>query len=231
MNTATRTAQRPTGLWLASATALLALAAAALPLHSQAQSTSSATTSAAPDSSAAPRTAPRPEHRADRHPDGPPRAQHAKHHGPGGPGPAGLPGGRHLQMLLEHAKATPEQRTQIEAVMQKAREDLRAQHEGGRATHQQLMQALAQPTLDTRAIESLRQQALAQHDKASQRMTQALVDAAKLLTPEQRAGLSQHLASLDHAHPGDRPQRTRAERPARAVPPAPATPGAAPATR
>jgi Spy/CpxP family protein refolding chaperone len=134
-------------------------------------------------------------------------------------------------MLLEHAQATPEQRTKIQALMEQARQDMRAQHEGARTTQQQLMQALAQPTVDTRAIEGLRQQALAQHDKASQRMTQALVDAAKLLTPEQRAGLSQHLASLDPGQPGDRPQRTRAERPPRAATPAPTTPGAAPATR
>ncbi len=62
------------------------------------------------------------------------------------------------------------------------------------------MQALAQPTVDTRAIEKLRQQALAQHDKASQRMTQALLDTSRVLTTEQRAGLNQRMAMVQRHH-------------------------------
>jgi Spy/CpxP family protein refolding chaperone len=236
MNTAARTPQRPTGLLLASATALLALTAAVWPLHSQAQGTTTAAQPATSSNTTADTTpggaSPRgPQHA--RHPgDGPARPMHAKHHGPGPGGPGDLPGGRSLQVLLDHAKATPEQRTQIEALMSQARQDLRNQQDSSRSTHLQLMQALAQPTVDTRAIESLRQQSLAQHDKASQRLTQALVDAAKLLTPEQRANLSQHLASLERPARGDRAERTRAERPPRGTaPPQNAAPGTAPASR
>jgi Spy/CpxP family protein refolding chaperone len=66
---------------------------------------------------------------------------------------------------------------------------------------------LAQPTVDARAVEALRQKMLAQHDQASQRWTQALLEISRVLTPEQRQQaaerLRQRLAMV---------QRHRAER-------------------
>jgi Spy/CpxP family protein refolding chaperone len=221
MNTAARTPQRPSGLVLVSATALLALAAAVIPLQAEAApATAPATTPADASATASAASAPtgRPAPRDHQGP-GPARAMHAKHHGEPG-GPAGMLGGRPLQAMLDHAKATPEQRTQIEALMQKARQDLQSQREAGRSTHLQLMQALAAPTVDARAIEALRKQGLAQHDQASQRMTQALVDAAKLLTPEQRASVAQHLASVAERPRGEHRMPPGAGRPGHPNPPA-----------
>jgi Spy/CpxP family protein refolding chaperone len=43
-------------------------------------------------------------------------------------------------------------------------------------------------------VEALRQQQLAQHDQASKRMTQALVDAARVLTPEPRKMMADRMA-------------------------------------
>lgn len=120
------------------------------------------------------------------------------HAGPGGMrgGSAGMRGGMHgegmgmggahMGRMLEMVKATPEQRTQIKAIMDAARTDLKAQREAGRALHQQMQAAFTQPTVDARAVESLRAQISAQHDSASKRMTQAMLDASKVLTPEQR---------------------------------------------
>ena len=43
------------------------------------------------------------------------------------------------------------------------------------------------------AAESLRQQMMAQHDQASRRVTQAMLDVARVLTPEQRAKLGERM--------------------------------------
>jgi Spy/CpxP family protein refolding chaperone len=121
---------------------------------------------------------------------------HAQPMGPMHGGPGGMHGGgmgmdgAHMGHVLDAVKATPEQRTQIKAIMDGARNDLKAQQSAGRTLHQQMQAAFAQPTVDAAAVETLRQQITAQHDTASKRMTQALLDASKVLTPEQRKTLS-----------------------------------------
>jgi len=52
------------------------------------------------------------------------------------------------------------------------------------------MQIFAAPTVDAAAAESVRQQMLAQHDQASKRMLQAMLDVSNVLTPEQRAKMA-----------------------------------------
>jgi protein CpxP len=103
-------------------------------------------------------------------------------------------GARLLGRMLELAKATPEQRSQIHQIMLSARQDLRAQREAGRQLHDQQHALLTQPSVDAAAVEALRQQMLAQHDQASKRMTQALVEASRVLTPEQRKLIGEHRA-------------------------------------
>ncbi len=117
------------------------------------------------------------------------RGMHGGMHGEG----MGM-GGAHMGRVLDAVKATPEQRTQIKTIMDAARSDLKAQHETGRSLHQQMQAAFAQPTVDARAVESLRAQIAAQHDTASKRMTQAMLDASKVLTPDQRKTLADLMA-------------------------------------
>lgn len=95
--------------------------------------------------------------------------------------------------MLDAVKATPEQRAQIQKIMEGARTDLQAQRESGRALRGQLMQTMAQPNIDANAVEQLRQKMLAQHDQVSKRRMQAMVDAARVLTPEQRKQLSERM--------------------------------------
>lgn len=95
--------------------------------------------------------------------------------------------------MLDAVKATPEQRAQIQKIMEGARTDLQAQREAGRALRGQLMQTMAQPNIDANAVEQLRQKMLAQHDQVSKRRMQAMVDAARVLTPEQRRQLSERM--------------------------------------
>jgi Spy/CpxP family protein refolding chaperone len=124
-------------------------------------------------------------------------AGHGMHHGMGDSG--GMGGGmgmngRHLGRMLDAVNATPEQRSQIKAIMEAAHKDLAALHENGRKLHEQGQSVFTQANVDAAAAEKLRQQMLAQHDAASKRMMQAMLDAAKVLTPEQRKTLSDKMA-------------------------------------
>jgi Spy/CpxP family protein refolding chaperone len=102
--------------------------------------------------------------------------------------------GRHLGRMLDAVNATPEQRSQIKAIMEAAHKDLAALHENGRKLHEQGQSVFTQANVDAAAAEKLRQQMLAQHDAASKRMMQGMLDAAKVLTPEQRKTLSDKMA-------------------------------------
>lgn len=144
---------------------------------------------------------------------GAPRMHHA---GMGGPGmfmgrPEQL--SRMVDHLLDGVGASEAQRTQIKQIVQAAAADLKAQHEAARGQHDKGLQLLAAPTIDTAAVESLRQQAEAQHDQASRRVTQGLIDVAKVLTPEQRSKLAQRM-KMHEDQMRDRMQRMQREKPA-----------------
>ena len=108
---------------------------------------------------------------------------------PGGAGGFGFFGGPHLQHLLDSVNATDAQKAQIRQIMQAARADMKAQRKAGGNLHEQAMQLFTQPTVDAAAVETLRQQMLQQHDQASRRISQAMLEVSRVLTPEQRAQL------------------------------------------
>jgi protein CpxP len=116
-------------------------------------------------------------------------------HGDMGAGPGGFGGfgGRHLQHLLDEAKATDAQRTQINAIADKAQADLKTLHEQGRSLHEQGLKLWAAPKLDAAAAEKLRQHMLAHHDQVSKRAMQAMLDVGAVLTPEQRATIGEQM--------------------------------------
>ena len=118
---------------------------------------------------------------------------------------------RHIDHMLDGLKATDAQRSQIKQIAQAAATDIKAQHAAGKALHERATQLLTAPTVDAAAIEAVRQQMLQHHDQVSRRMTQALVDAANVLTPEQRAKLAQRMQDrrdsmkerMRRMHPGN----------------------------
>jgi protein CpxP len=114
------------------------------------------------------------------------------HGGRGGPG-MGMFGGRGVDRMLDGLDATDAQRTQIKQIAQAAAADLKAQREQGRALRERAMQVFAAPNVDAAAAESVRQQMLQQHDQSSRRMLQAMLDASKVLTPEQRVKLGERM--------------------------------------
>ncbi len=122
----------------------------------------------------------------------------AQPHGPGGEGGhapmmwGGSP--RHIDRLLDSVNATDAQRAQIKQITAAAAVDMKAQRESGRALREQAMKVFTAPVIDANAAEQLRLQMLAQHDKASQRTTQVMLQVAQVLTPEQRAKLGEQMA-------------------------------------
>ena len=148
------------------------------------------------------------------------------HGGHGGPGMGmgagmgtgmgmGLFDGRHAERMLDSVNATPDQRTQIKQIVVAARTDMAAQRDASRKLHEQSQSAFAQPNVDARAVETLRQQMLAQHDQASKRMTQLMLDVSRVLTPEQRKTLSDRLTqrrAMMERHQAERSTLERAPR-------------------
>ena len=144
----------------------------------------------------------------------------AQERGPGpmhGPGPGMMMFGgspehvaRHVDRMLDGLNASDAQRTQIKQIAQAAAADLKTQHDAGKALRERGLQIFAAPTVDANAAESVRQQIEAQHDQASRRMLQAMLDVSRVLTPEQRAKLAervkQHQATMQ-----DRMQRMQRE--------------------
>lgn len=120
-------------------------------------------------------------------------------HAQPGPGPRGEHGmmaggglfGGHMDHLLDAVNATDSQRTQIENIFKAARQDLSAQRDTGMKLHQQMAALYTATNVDAVAIEAVRVQMSALHETASKRMSQASIDAARVLTPEQRAKIAE----------------------------------------
>lgn len=137
-----------------------------------------------------------------------PGAHHAAHH-PMAPG-MGMAGPMFPERALDAVGASADQKTKLRDIFKAAGDDLRAQHDSGRALHEQMMALMAAPKVDPVAAEALRQKQLALHDTTSKRMLQAMLDAQAVLTPEQRAKLADRMAERHkqmeqhHQRPGHR---------------------------
>ena len=100
---------------------------------------------------------------------------------------------RAVDHLLDGLNATDAQRAQIKQIAQGAGADLKAQRDAGRALRERGVQAFAAPTIDAAAAESVRQQLVLQHDQASKRVLQAMLDIGRVLTPDQRARIGERM--------------------------------------
>ena len=120
--------------------------------------------------------------------------------------------GRRLDHMLDGLNATDAQRTQIKQIAMAAATDLRAQREAGKGLRERGMQIFAAPNVDATAAESVRAQMQAQHDQASRRTLQAMLEVSKVLTPEQRAKLGERMKQRG-AMMQERMDRMQRERP------------------
>ncbi|HYD81183.1 MAG TPA: Spy/CpxP family protein refolding chaperone [Paucimonas sp.] len=83
--------------------------------------------------------------------------------------------------------ASADQKARLGEIFKAAIADLRPLREQHRAARRQIANALGQRSIDRSALEQLRVAQMQLADQVSKRMTQAIADAAEVLTPEQRA--------------------------------------------
>jgi Spy/CpxP family protein refolding chaperone len=135
--------------------------------------------------------------------DGPPWAHgggFSPRHDMGGPGGRMFfpgPIERGVERLGWATDASTEQKTKINAIAQKAADDifaLRAKHLEAR---KQVIETLAAPTVDRAKLEALRADQMKLAETATKRVTDAVADIADVLTPAQRADLGQRVERWD----------------------------------
>jgi Spy/CpxP family protein refolding chaperone len=114
---------------------------------------------------------------------------------------------RMVKHLAVEVDATPEQRTRLTAIAKSAATDLQPMRARIRDARKRGMELLAAPSVDRAAIERLRSEQIQSADAASKRLSQALADAAEVLTPEQRVKLAQHFQRREGGRRGGHRQR------------------------
>jgi Spy/CpxP family protein refolding chaperone len=110
---------------------------------------------------------------------------------------------RRLDKALGMVKASDSQRTAIKAIFERAFAEMRPIHQEHRRLHDDLLAAFAADPVDRAGVEKLRVQVTGLVDRGSQVLSKALLDAAGVLTAEQRQTLVQHLQELHgrgHGH-------------------------------
>ena len=100
----------------------------------------------------------------------------------------------HLERMLKHLyveiDATDEQKQRLDPIVKQAAKDLLPLCEKMRDARSKALALLTQDSIDRAAIETLRAEQLQLAEQASRRITQALADAAEVLTPVQRNELA-----------------------------------------
>jgi Spy/CpxP family protein refolding chaperone len=125
--------------------------------------------------------------------------------------------GRAVDHLLDGLNASDAQRTQVKQIAMAAAADLKSQREAARGMREKGLQIFTAPTVDAAAAEALHQQMSAQHEQASKRRLQAMLDVAKVLTPEQRVKIGERMQQRQ-AVMRDRMQRMQQQRAQRQQP-------------
>ena len=100
---------------------------------------------------------------------------------------------RRVNRVLGLVDASTEQRQKVRSILEAAGNDLYPIRQQRAENRKQIREALAAATIDRAKIETLRQAQLKLHDSASKRFTDALTDAAEVLTAAQRAELAKRM--------------------------------------
>jgi periplasmic protein CpxP/Spy len=100
---------------------------------------------------------------------------------------------RRLEKMLDKVDATAAQRSAIKSIVQRLHSEMEPIHEEHNLLRDGLKQALAAPTVDQVTIENLRREAAALMDRGSRVLSKSLVEAANVLTPEQRKLIIEHI--------------------------------------
>lgn len=105
---------------------------------------------------------------------------------------------RFIKHLSVEVDATPEQQQKLEVIAKGAARDLAPLRSEAREMRRKALELFTAPNVDRAAVEQLRAARMQQADAASRRITQALADAAEVLTPEQRKKAAERAARWRH---------------------------------
>ena len=97
---------------------------------------------------------------------------------------------RGLKHFAVEADATPDQTQKLTAIAKAAARDLLPMREKMQGARKQAVELMTGATIDRAQIEKMRTEKLSDMDAISKRISQALGDAAEVLTPEQRKKLA-----------------------------------------
>lgn len=111
-------------------------------------------------------------------------------HGPMDPEAMGKRIDGMVQWMLADVNASDEQRTRIAGIAKAAATELAPLRQRHAEARRQSIKLLTAPTIDRAQIEQLRVEQMQLGDTVTRRMSQALIDAAEVLTQEQRAQLA-----------------------------------------
>lgn len=103
---------------------------------------------------------------------------------------------RRVNRVLGLVDASTEQRQKVRQILEAAGNDLYPIRQKRMENRRAIGETLAAATIDRAKIEQLRQEQLKLNDSASKRLTDAITDAAEVLTPAQRAELARRMQRL-----------------------------------
>lgn len=95
-----------------------------------------------------------------------------------------------VERFARRIDATPDQKQKLTVIAQNLATDMQPMRQRMADVRKRGIELLRQPTVDRAAVEAFRAEQIAAADAASKRLTQALTDAAEVLTPAQRAKIA-----------------------------------------
>ncbi len=104
------------------------------------------------------------------------------------------------EFVLDEVDATPEQTEQVTTIVLGFMQELQGLRELHRERHELLLAELSRPELSRVSIQTLRAEELATLEALSQKLVDAVVDAASVLTPEQRVRLVEYAQEMHGRH-------------------------------
>ena len=111
---------------------------------------------------------------------------------------------KRVDRALSGTTATVDQKKQIADILSAAFKDLRPLHDKRIENRKATQEALQAQTIDAAKLESLRAERMKMADESSKRFTQALTDAGKVLTADQRQAFFKKWNNHERHH-GKRP--------------------------
>jgi Spy/CpxP family protein refolding chaperone len=111
---------------------------------------------------------------------------------------------KHIETMVAHIlpDATEAQKSRLKEIAKACFNDVKPIHQQLQEGHQAMSRQLAQPAIDRAALETLRADYVKKMDLMSRRVLAAAMDAAEVLTPEQRTKFNGALHMMATSHMG-----------------------------